>query len=265
MDASDLLSCGEGSEDSIGGREEEDYFAVSLSDSEDSDNTRARTSPSPVDLLPGSQLVQEVHGLDLDATSRSLEKDLSCHGVTSGGNSTQCGGFGGNGSATVLEPVMEDQQGDLGFPQAQAHETAMQSLEGEELSRIKAFCAHMLKTLAPPLLREVESTNKLRADAEPFTPRRMTRRSSSAASAAPAPTPAKATRKASVAETVLLKALGFTAMDLEATDEDLLAFKRMFDSPVCDQQLRIMAALFGKTMPAAGQEVQGGPAEIRAH
>jgi hypothetical protein len=68
-----------------------------------------------------------------------------------------------------------------------------------------------------------------------------------------------------VAETVLLKALGFTAMDLEATDEDLLAFKRLFDSPVCDQQLRIMAALFGKTMPAAGQEAQGGPAEIRAH
>jgi hypothetical protein len=68
-----------------------------------------------------------------------------------------------------------------------------------------------------------------------------------------------------VAETVLLKALGFTAVDLEATDEDLLAFKRMFDSPVCDQQLRIMAALFGKTMPVAGQEAQGGPAEIQAH
>jgi hypothetical protein len=64
---------------------------------------------------------------------------------------------------------------------------------------------------------------------------------------------------------VLLKALGFTAVDLAATDEDLLAFKRMFDAPVCDQHLRVMAALFGKTMPAEGQEAQGRPTEVQAH
>jgi hypothetical protein len=169
-----------------------------------------------------------------------------------------------------LEPALEDQQEDVGLTQAQAHEEAqvvdmLGSDGGEELLRIKAFCAHILRTLALPLLREVESANKLRADAEPFTPRRVTRRSSSATTATPVPASAKPTRKASVAETVLLKALGFTAFDLAATDEELLAFKRMFDSPVCDQQLRVMAALFGKTMPVNGQEVQGGPAEAMAH
>jgi hypothetical protein len=263
MDASDLLSSGEEPEDISGGMDPDAYFSVPLSESVDSDNTRDRTALSiPVEAELGPQLEQE-------ASSGSLKKDLSSHEVSDGGNSEQCIGAGG-GARPGFEPEVEDQQGDVGLTQAQVHEEAqivdmLGSDGGEELLRIKAFCAHILRTLAPPLLREVESANKLRADAEPFTPRRVTRRSSSATTATPVPASAKPTRKASVAETVLLKALGFTAFDLAATDEELLAFKRMFDSPVCDQQLRVMAALFGKTMPVNGQEVQGGPAEAKAH
>jgi hypothetical protein len=116
--------------------------------------------------------------------------------------------------------------------------------------------------LAPPLLCEVESANRLRADAEPFTPRRVTRRSTTTATSVPATE--KTRKKASAAETVLLKALGFTHPDLAVSDEELVAFKRMFDSPVCDQQLRVMAAFFGKTMPSMEQETQRGAAEVEA-
>jgi hypothetical protein len=41
------------------------------------------------------------------------------------------------------------------------------------LARMKDFCSRLLKSLAHPLLREVESS--LRANAEPFTPRRSSR------------------------------------------------------------------------------------------
>jgi hypothetical protein len=43
------------------------------------------------------------------------------------------------------------------------------------LCRIKMFCSSILKKLAPPFLREVEGSSGLRADAQPFTPRRLTR------------------------------------------------------------------------------------------
>jgi hypothetical protein len=46
-----------------------------------------------------------------------------------------------------------------------------------ELARVKNFCSSLLKTLAPPLLHEYEKATGLRADAEPFTPKRVTRRS----------------------------------------------------------------------------------------
>jgi hypothetical protein len=64
--------------------------------------------------------------------------------------------------------------------------------------RMKELCARILKSLAPPLLREVESMSSLRAAAEPFTPRRSSRFST------PASRPGKATRKASAAESALL-------------------------------------------------------------
>jgi hypothetical protein len=54
----------------------------------------------------------------------------------------------------------------------------------EDADRIKVFCARILKMLAPPLLRENESSKKLSAEAELFTPRRITRRAAAAPAAA---------------------------------------------------------------------------------
>jgi hypothetical protein len=42
--------------------------------------------------------------------------------------------------------------------------------ESQAMTKIKSFCANILKTLAPPLLKEIESSNRLSAAAEPFTP-----------------------------------------------------------------------------------------------
>jgi hypothetical protein len=64
--------------------------------------------------------------------------------------------------------------------------------------------------LAPPLLREIESSKKLSADAELFMPRRIIRR----AAAAPAAALGKQSKKATLAETTLLKALGIVPADL---------------------------------------------------
>jgi hypothetical protein len=118
-----------------------------------------------------------------------------------------------------------------------------------ETAKLKEFCANIIKTLAPPLLREVQLANTLRVDAEPFTPRRVTRRSAGVA----APATAKTVKKASAAEAVLLKALGITPADLSVSEEDLCAFKQMFDAPLSDQHLRIIAAIFGKLMPPSFQ------------
>jgi hypothetical protein len=43
--------------------------------------------------------------------------------------------------------------------------------EKEELAKVKRFCQTILKTLAPPILQELENVSALRADAEPFTPK----------------------------------------------------------------------------------------------
>jgi hypothetical protein len=37
----------------------------------------------------------------------------------------------------------------------------MLAREAEDLSKIKTFCAKILKTLAPPLLREIEASSNL--------------------------------------------------------------------------------------------------------
>jgi hypothetical protein len=110
----------------------------------------------------------------------------------------------------------------------------------DQMARIKAFCASVIKTLAPPLLREVESSAKLRATAEPFTPKRVTRRSNLGAETG---CTAKA-KKASAAESVLLKALGIVPAELAVDEEDVKLFRQMFDSPIREQQLRVVAAIF---------------------
>jgi hypothetical protein len=128
------------------------------------------------------------------------------------------------------------------------------------LNRIKLFCAKILKTLAPPLLKETDVARKL-AESEPCTPRRITR-SSGASSAMSCDKPLK---KASVAEMVLLKALGITPTDLAVNDEDLRTFKEMFDSPLREAQLRAVAAIFGKIMPPSFEHPEVGRLEMTVH
>jgi hypothetical protein len=114
--------------------------------------------------------------------------------------------------------------------------------ERQELAKVRAFCASILKSLAPPLLHEIEKATKLRAEGEPFTPKRVTRRTV----ATGATTQVK---KASTAENALLKALGICPENLSASDEDLERFRGFFDSPIRDSHLRVLASIFGKELP----------------
>jgi hypothetical protein len=99
--------------------------------------------------------------------------------------------------------------------------------------------------LAPPLLHEIESSRKLSAEAEPYTPRRITRR----AAAAPVVAHSRQIKKATAAETALLKALGITPEGLSASDEDIQSLQKLFDSPLSNKHLQVAASIFGKVMP----------------
>jgi hypothetical protein len=109
-------------------------------------------------------------------------------------------------------------------------EVVVPDQEKLELAKIKRFCSSILKALAPPLLSEFERTTGLRADAEPFTPRRVTRRSM-------AERAGTQVKMASAAESTLLKALGFCPENLAVSDGDLRRFQEFFDSPVREPQL----------------------------
>lgn len=145
-------------------------------------------------------------------------------------------------------------------PMVQPQETVEQQAAPVD-DKIRQFCAKIIKALAPPLLREIESTSKLRAEAEPFTPKRITRRSTLASGTA-GNTTAKKKKQATQAETVLLKALGITAPDLEATEEDLIILQHLFTSPMKEQHLRTMAAIFGKMMPSCIELTQELPEAV---
>jgi hypothetical protein len=54
-------------------------------------------------------------------------------------------------------------------------EASMKEAEFVAMGRMRAFCAKILKTLVPPLLREVEKVSALRSEIEPCTPRRSVR------------------------------------------------------------------------------------------
>ncbi|KAK1614375.1 hypothetical protein QYE76_019892 [Lolium multiflorum] len=133
--------------------------------------------------------------------------------------------------------------------------------ESITLNKIKMFCTRILKTLAPPLLREVETSSRLRAEAEPFTPRRVTRKSALAALAVGE----TRVKKATAAETVLLKALGITPADLSVNEADLQTFRDMFDSPIREQHLRVVASIFGKIMLSSSQLREEAPVLVAAH
>jgi hypothetical protein len=112
------------------------------------------------------------------------------------------------------------------------------------LCRIKMFCSSILKKLVPPLLQEVESSSRLRDEAQTFTPRRLTRSASMAVQER-----GKNVSKASAAETVLLKALGICPEELSVDEEHLASFNEIFDSPLGDRHVRVMASIFGKMVP----------------
>ncbi|CAM0957701.1 unnamed protein product [Alopecurus aequalis] len=94
------------------------------------------------------------------------------------------------------------------------------------LPRSRPSARAFLKALASPLLKEIDAANKLRAEAEPFTPKRVTRSVLASATFA-----APKVKKGSAAESVLMRALGITPDELTVTEENLQTFRRFFDSP----------------------------------
>jgi hypothetical protein len=133
--------------------------------------------------------------------------------------------------------------------------------EGEAIAMgiMKAFCTRILKALAPPLLREVQATSTLRPEAEAFTPRRSTR---GHGGATPVVTSGKQPRRASTAETALLKALGITPADMSVDEHALHDFEQLFDSPLRDQHVHVLASVFGKIMPEWPESMRHQPVEI---
>ncbi|EMS65148.1 hypothetical protein TRIUR3_25928 [Triticum urartu] len=126
-----------------------------------------------------------------------------------------------------------------------SHSLAMQttdaSLTNKEslaLGNIKSFCTGLLKRLAPPLLKEIEGIRGLRTRKDPFMPRRNTHSSGAIGHSKKS--------RATAAETVLLKALRIMDDDLAVIKDALGQLREMFDSPVQEQQLQAIAAIFGK-------------------
>ena len=74
-----------------------------------------------------------------------------------------------------------------------------------------------------------------------FTPRRATRLGCSIRQ--------KKKIKASIAESVLLKALGFACDDLAVTEGALDQLCTVFDSPLQETQMRAISAIFRKAIP----------------
>jgi hypothetical protein len=131
----------------------------------------------------------------------------------------------------------------------------LKEAEKQAMVRMKNFCARILKTLAPPLLREVESASMLRAAAEPFTPCRSSRFTATS-------TPVSRAPKKTTAEAALLKALGVSPDNLTADDEAIKDLKQLFDSPLRDRQIHVLAAIFGKTVLARDEILRTGSVEI---
>lgn len=113
--------------------------------------------------------------------------------------------------------------------------------------KLKWFCKKLARKLAPPLLLEVQSS--LRSEAEPFTPRRATR------SAKRAP---DVKSKATQTENVLMRALSLVPGDLEGNEDTIAELAEIFDSPLREQHVRVITALFGKEVPPAPEMSSSG-------
>lgn len=145
------------------------------------------------------------------------------------------------------EPCMEQNTGE------DLSRGGMTTQEAIAFDRLKTFCANIMKKLAPPLLREVQASS-LRPEAEPFTPKRTTRaakRNASASVAKPKP-----------AENVLLRTLGLMPDDMVADESVVQELQKLFDSPLREQHVRVIAALFGKTVPPVDELASGGATAI---
>jgi hypothetical protein len=207
------------------------YFEVSLSEGPEAG--RVVDTPHPVESCDSSlELSRRAEEDDADSLSMTSFEPLESHA-------------GPNAQMQLVQVETIPVQ----IPLKDAEVIAM--------GRMRAFCARILKALAPPLLREVQSALVLRPQAEPFTPRRSTR-----VNIAPAAPIGKQPKKASAAETVLLKALGITPAELSVNEEVLQEFKQLFDSPMREQQLQVLASVFGKTMPAKQDMLQQHAVEI---
>ena len=122
-------------------------------------------------------------------------------------------------------------------------------MDSAAVGRMHTFCARILKTLAPPLLREFETVKARTQEALFVTPRRSARITKPGA-----PLSVAKSKKASAAEAVLLNALGLSTLDLAVDDSALQEFKHLFDSPLKEQHVQVLAAVFGKSMPQ-GEEL----------
>jgi hypothetical protein len=235
VDATDSLF--EGGDPEVGRCDSEEYFAVSLSGDTGKDSSESS--------INSKQAGESAHVPQYQSPSGSEEQEIEIPDRVTGTQAPP--------NQILASPIEEDlvgrNMGGSSVPEAAAVQDTQQGTEAGDLACMKAFCASIIKTLAPPLLREVESMRTLSADAEPFTPKRVTRRS--AATSVGVAT--KQAKKASAAESVLLKALGITPADLSVTEGDLQRFKRMFDVPLREQHLRVVAAIFGKSMPESCQ------------
>jgi hypothetical protein len=121
-------------------------------------------------------------------------------------------------------------------------ETAgMSAQEAVAYNKLKGFCSNIIKKLAPPLLKEVQAA-KLRPEATPFTPKRTTRATKKSTASR---------TKDSPAENVLLHALGLVPDDMVADVGMVHELQALFDSPLREQHIRIIAGLFGKAVPAS--------------
>ncbi|KAI4982394.1 hypothetical protein ZWY2020_022886 [Hordeum vulgare] len=116
--------------------------------------------------------------------------------------------------------------------------------EAVAFAKLKAFSSCIVKNLAPLLLKEVQAS-VMRPDADPYTPRRTTR--------AAKRTAGLGVTNATPAENVLLRTLGLAVEDLEVDDQDVEKLMGLFDSPLREQHIKVIAALFGKAMPTGGE------------
>ncbi|KAI5008557.1 hypothetical protein ZWY2020_009605 [Hordeum vulgare] len=70
--------------------------------------------------------------------------------------------------------------------------------------------------------------------------------------------------KASQVENVLMRALGLVPDDLDVDDMVVTEMQNIFDSPLQDQHVRVIAALFGKEVPPMDVLEKGSASEVLA-